>query len=79
MALFCVAEEVNFEHKSSNPEDYVFDSIVSTLEELLMDDKFQELQSEFGDRHCGELNTDLQSINSLKPKLYRHLRRIKGK
>lgn len=53
MVLLYLAEDVNFEHKSSNPEDYVFDSIVSTLEELLMDDKFQELQNEFGDRHCG--------------------------
>ncbi len=48
-----VEDEVNFEHTSRTAEEGEFDLIVTILEELLLDDRFQDMQSRFCERHCG--------------------------
>ena len=53
-ALNLVEEEVNFEHVNRSKEDGEFEAIISALEELLLDPKFEEMQNSFCDRHCGK-------------------------
>eukprot|EP01039_Chlorochromonas_danica_P010285 gene10285-11382_t len=40
------------EHISRSAEDQEFDLVVSALEEVVMDDRFQELQNSFCEKHC---------------------------
>jgi hypothetical protein len=47
-------EEVNIVHVSRTAEENEFDTIVTALEELLLDDGFQDMQSRFCERHCGK-------------------------
>jgi hypothetical protein len=51
---FLLDEEVNIVHVSRTAEENEFDTIVTALEELLLDDGFQEMQSRFCERHCGK-------------------------
>jgi hypothetical protein len=48
-------EDVNYEHVSRTAEENEFDTIVTTLEQLLLDPSFQEMQNRFGERHCGKM------------------------
>jgi hypothetical protein len=45
---------VFFEHTNSSPEDEEFDAIVSALEEILLDDAFQNQLSAFYQDNCGK-------------------------
>lgn len=47
-------EEVFFEHNSNTAEDNEFDAIVSSLEDILLDDNFQSLLSQFYQNNCGQ-------------------------
>jgi hypothetical protein len=49
-----IEEEILCEHHGGNAEDAEFDAIVGALEELLVDDRFQEIQTRFGEKHCGK-------------------------
>jgi hypothetical protein len=57
-------EDVNYEHVSRTAEDNEFDTIVTTLEQLLLDPSFQEMQNRFGERHCGKLVAYLLFVSS---------------
>jgi hypothetical protein len=52
--LYCAKdEEVFFEHNNTSPEDAEFDAIVTCLEEILQDEKFQGLLTKFYKDNCG--------------------------
>ncbi len=52
--LWYVLEETGeIEHTSNTADDFEFDTIVTTLEEVVLDEQFQDMQSAFCDRHCG--------------------------
>lgn len=61
-------EEVNFEHVSRSKEDSEFEAIITALEELLLDPKFEEMQNSFCDRHCGKLDNIISHLLSRKYK-----------
>eukprot|EP01031_Cornospumella_fuschlensis_P040331 gene40331-49149_t len=40
-------------HTSNSADDFEFDAVVSALEEVVMHDQFQDMQTNFCERHCG--------------------------
>ncbi|RYG67342.1 hypothetical protein EON64_07670 [archaeon] len=42
-------------HASHSAEDFEFDAVVSALEEVVMHGAFQDVQTNFCQRHCGKL------------------------
>ena len=45
-------EEFTFTGNSHTAEDDKFDEVVGTLQEILIDPKFEKLQKQFFDKHC---------------------------
>lgn len=52
-----IDEEVFFEHTNSSPEDEEFDAIVAALDEILLDDAFQNQLTSFYQDNCGKMRT----------------------
>ena len=49
---YWVGRWVFYVKSGDNEEDDKFDMIVGALEDIMMDDEFQELQSNFAAEHC---------------------------
>lgn len=45
-------EDVNFEHIARTPEDEQFDKVVSVLEEIILNGRFSDMQSDFCEKNC---------------------------
>lgn len=49
---FKVINQCFLKHSGDNQEDNKFDQIVGTLQEILLDEKFEQLQKKFCNEHC---------------------------
>eukprot|EP01031_Cornospumella_fuschlensis_P045889 gene45889-56162_t len=43
-------------HTSNSADDFEFDAVVSALEEVVMHDQFQDMQTNFCERHCDKFS-----------------------